>query len=127
MEVRMRCAEIACHECCIETEMQLSEEDVRRIERLGYSRDEFSVEMDGVRVLRNVDGKCYFLKDGKCSIYKHRPKGCRFYPVIYDVERNRATVHDFCPLWKEVKPATVKKVEKELIRHIEDVYGVGLR
>ena len=123
----MRCAEINCFECCKETEMQLSEEDVRRIEKLGYSRDEFSVEVDGVRVLKNVNGQCYFLKDGRCSIYSHRPKGCRFYPVIYDVERGKAVVHDFCPLWREVKPSTIKKVERELIRHIERVFGVKLR
>jgi Fe-S-cluster containining protein len=123
----MRCIEIGCFECCKETEMQLSEEDVKRIEKLGYSRDEFSIEVDGVRVLKNVNGQCYFLKDGKCSIYDHRPKGCRFYPVIYDVERGKATVHDFCPLWKEVKLFTIKKVERELIRHIEKVFGVKLR
>lgn len=123
----MRCIELRCFECCKETEMQLSEEDIRRLERLGYNRDEFSQEIDGVRVLKNVNGHCYFLKDGKCSIYKHRPKGCRFYPVIYDVERNRATVHDFCPIWKEVKLKTIKKVERELIRHIENVFGVKLK
>jgi len=127
IEVRMRCTEIACYECCKETEMQLSEEDIRRIELLGYSRNDFSIEIDGVRVLRNVNGHCYFLKDGRCSIYKHRPKGCRFYPVIYDVERNKAIVHDFCPLHKEVSPATIKKVEKELVRHIEEVFGVKLK
>ncbi len=123
MEVRLRCREVNCSKCCYETEMPLSERDLRRIEKLGYSRDEFSVVVDGVRVLRNVDGKCYFLKNGLCSIYEHRPLGCRFYPVIYDVERRKAVVHDFCPLAGEVSISAVKKVERQLIRHIREIFG----
>ncbi len=123
MEVRLRCLEVRCCKCCYETEMPLSEKDVKRIEKLGYSRDDFSIVVDGVRVLRNVDGHCYFLKDGVCSIYEHRPLGCRFYPVIYDVERRKATVHDFCPLAGEVSISVVKKVERALIKHIRDIFG----
>ncbi len=103
--------------------MPLSEKDIKRIEKLGYRRDEFSVVVDGVRVLKNVDGKCFFLKDDRCSIYEYRPLGCRFYPVIYDVDRRKAVVHDFCPLAGEVKISTVKKVERALIRHIREVFG----
>ena len=123
MEVRLRCLEVGCSKCCYETEMPLSEKDIKRIEKLGYRRDEFSVVVDGVRVLKNVDGKCFFLKDDRCSIYEHRPLGCRFYPVIYDVDRRKAVVHDFCPLAGEVKISTVKKVERALIRHIREVFG----
>ncbi len=123
MEVRLRCLEVGCSKCCYETEMPLSEKDIKRIEKLGYRRDEFSVVVDGVRVLKNVDGKCFFLKDDRCSIYEYRPLGCRFYPVIYDVDRRKAVVHDFCPLAGEVKISTVKKVERALIRHIREVFG----
>ncbi len=123
MEVRLRCAEISCCRCCYETEMPLSEKDVRRIEKLGYSRDEFSTVVDGVRVLRNVNGRCYFLKDCKCSIYSCRPLGCRIYPVIYDVERRKAVVHDFCPLAKEVKLSTIKKVERAIVKHLKEIFG----
>lgn len=123
MEVKLRCLEVGCSKCCYETEMPLSEKDVRRIEKLGYNRDEFSVVVDGVRVLRNVDGKCFFLRDGLCTIYEHRPLGCRFYPVIYDVERRKAVVHDFCPLASEVSISTVKKVERALVKHIREVFG----
>jgi len=123
VEVRLRCLEVGCSKCCYETEMPLSEKDIKRIEKLGYRRDEFSVVVDGVRVLKNVDGKCFFLKDDRCSIYEYRPLGCRFYPVIYDVDRRKAVVHDFCPLAGEVKISTVKKVERALIRHIREVFG----
>ncbi|NOY12061.1 MAG: YkgJ family cysteine cluster protein [Archaeoglobi archaeon] len=123
MEVRLRCTEIGCCECCRDTEMQLSERDIRRIEKLGYSREDFSVEVDGVRVLRNVDGSCYFLKDCRCEIYEHRPLGCRLYPVVYDVETRRATVHDFCPIGNEIPRFKIKKVERLLLKHISDIYG----
>jgi Fe-S-cluster containining protein len=103
--------------------MPLSEKDIKRIEKLGYKKDEFSIVVDGVRVLKNVNGHCFFLNGCKCSIYKYRPIGCRIYPVIYDVEKRRAVVHDFCPLSKEVSISTIKKVEKLLIRHIESIFG----
>ena len=34
------------------------------------------------RILRikKKDGKCFFLENGKCTIYKIRPKICRIYP-----------------------------------------------
>ncbi len=123
MEVKLRCVEIGCHKCCEETEMQLSGADIKRIEKLGYDKDEFSVEIDGVRVLRNVDGKCFFLKDGRCSIYPHRPVGCRLYPVVWDFEKGRAVVHDFCPIGNEVSVVQIKRVERVLKKHIQSIFG----
>ena len=34
--------------------------------------------------LRRRDGDCIFLKDGRCSIYAHRPWICRTYPFMLD-------------------------------------------
>ncbi|MBE8539282.1 YkgJ family cysteine cluster protein [Geoglobus acetivorans] len=123
MEIRLNCTDKGCHECCVETEMQLSERDLKRIESLGYDRNDFSVEVDGVRILRNIDGKCLFLKDGQCSIYDSRPLGCRLYPVVYDVDKKRAVVHDFCPSAAEIPVSKIKRVERTLIKHIKDIYG----
>ena len=123
MEVKLRCFEIGCFECCKETEMPLSCEDIKRIENLGYDMKDFSLEKDGVRVLKNVDGKCYFLKGGRCTIYEFRPLGCRIYPIVYDVERNKATVDEFCPLHREIPASQVKKFEKVLLKLISEVYG----
>ena len=69
--------------------MILSEDDIRRIERLGYKIDEFTVFKDGFYRLRNIDEHCIFLdvSGGKCKIYKYRPIGCRIYPVIYNPKR----------------------------------------
>ncbi len=123
MEVKVNCLKNGCYECCRETEMQLSQRDVKRLERLGYRRDEFSTEIDGVRVLKNVNGWCFFLENGKCRVYSHRPLGCRLYPVVYSVDSGQATVHDFCPLGKTIRKRDVKRVERILIRHISEIYG----
>ena len=92
----MICPE-GCHLCCLETEMILTESDVKRLESLGYDRKEFSEFRDGFLRIKNIDGKCYFLKDGKCSIYEHRPLGCRAYPVIYDLDKGECVLDEYCP------------------------------
>jgi len=85
-----------CFMCCLETEMFLSNMDVSRIEKLGFSVEDFLEEKDGFLVLKNVDDKCFFLKDKLCSIYENRPQGCRFYPLIYDFEQERVIIDKLC-------------------------------
>lgn len=77
--------------------MILTEEDIRRLESLGYSRGEFSEFRDGFIRLKNVNGRCFFLRDGKCSIYEYRPLGCRAYPVIFDLSLGRCILDELCP------------------------------
>mgnify|MGYP000132521352 CR=1 FL=1 len=78
-----------CFKCCLDTEMILSESDIKRIESLGYKREYFTEFRDGFYRLRNIDGHCIFLniETGKCKIYSYRPIGCRVYPVIYDLNK----------------------------------------
>ncbi len=50
---------------------------------------------------KSGEGKCFFLKDNQCSIYKFRPLICRFYPfeLKFDSDKNHH-VFDFtveCP------------------------------
>ena len=92
----MICPE-GCHLCCLETEMILTESDVRRLESLGYRREDFSEFRDGFVRLKNIDGRCYFLRDGKCEVYEHRPMGCRAYPVVFDLKRGECVIDDYCP------------------------------
>ncbi len=75
--------------------MTLSEEDIRLILEKGHL--EFTRLVDGYQCLENVNGACVFLENGLCSIYEYRPLGCRFYPVIFDEERNCAIMDEFCP------------------------------
>lgn len=62
--------------------MPLTLEDIERIRSLGYKLEEFAEFRDGYWRLKNIDGHCVFLRNGRCSIYEHRPEGCRYYPVI---------------------------------------------
>lgn len=87
----------SCTACCYETEMPLTKEDLNRIEGLGYSRKDFTRIKDGLVVLKNVQGHCFFLKANKCSIYKFRPEGCRLYPLVYDIEREIIKIDPDCP------------------------------
>ncbi len=113
-----------CGRCCYETEMILTEEDIRRIERLGFKREEFSVEKNGVYMLRNVNGKCFFLdEENRCRIYEHRPIGCRIYPVIFDLDKKRAVLDDECPRRNEVDKRDLIRAERILRRIIRSCLG----
>lgn len=98
------CARHACSECCWDTQMPLTEEDAARLAALGHDVDAFSqVGEDLVRYLRTVDapradGKrpCFFLADGKCSVYAARPAGCRTYPFVLTTDGKVVRDHD-CP------------------------------
>ncbi len=83
----MRCSN--CGICCTETEMLLSKKDIKRLENLGYSIDEFAAfDKQGYVTLKNREGYCVFydLAKRRCRIYASRPSGCRVYPVIVDVD-----------------------------------------
>ncbi|NVM55031.1 MAG: YkgJ family cysteine cluster protein [Candidatus Helarchaeota archaeon] len=67
--------------------MLLANEDVERIKtQLNKPRQDFSYLRDGYIFLKNKDNYCVFLdsQTKRCSIYEIRPKGCQFYPIIYD-------------------------------------------
>lgn len=51
------------------------------------------------RMKKTADGKCLFLGDGKCTIYKIRPLICRFYPFELNPSKDRYvfTYTDECP------------------------------
>jgi len=100
----VRCGFRDCHYCCLETEMILTQEDLERIENLGYDRNDFCLqpnEADGFWQLQNVSSplgdKCYFLSDeGECTIYNDRPEGCRLYPLILNLDTNEEMIDEEC-------------------------------
>ncbi len=61
-------------------------------------------------------GKCFFLKDNQCSIYKLRPLICRFYPFELKFDAGKGMhVFDFtleCPEINKGKILTVKDFEE---------------
>lgn len=101
------CVERDCHECCIETEMPLSERDVERLAGRGHDPAKFTLEEDGFTFLANVNGRCYFLgKDGRCAEYGQRPEGCRLYPLVLDTEMSQFAMDRLCPHADAVEAGT---------------------
>lgn len=82
--------------------MPLLEADIARLETTGHSREEFSL-LDDERVpqLRMVDGHCFFLRAGRCSVHEIRPEGCRLYPLVHDQYTGRVVRDEFCPFVTE--------------------------
>jgi len=71
----------------------LAQSDIKRITDSKKLADkEFSVSSRGsfpyIRKMRRLDGRCVFLKDSRCSIYRARPLICRFYPFSLHPARN---------------------------------------
>ena len=118
--------------------MILTDEDIARIEELGYRREEFARVYKGcLYALKNVNGKCFFYREGVgCIIYEHRPLGCRAYPVVYSVDERRCVVDDYCPAAHTVTSEDVERarplvmklvawVRRRLAEHglrLEDVF-----
>lgn len=92
-----------CGKCCIETEMILSQEDVKKILKKTkgiINHEDFCfINEEGFLQLRNKNNHCFFfdVSMNKCKIYKIRPQGCKFYPLIYDMTKNQCVIDLDCP------------------------------
>jgi Fe-S-cluster containining protein len=76
--------------------MTLTEADVVRLEGAGFD-DFVRRDHDGDLVLVNRAGACVFLDDGVCRSYEVRPEGCRAYPLVLDLNRDRVVLDELCP------------------------------
>ena len=104
--------------------MELSSEDIERLERMGYRLEEFSVTDNGAARLRNVDGYCIFYNraDKKCQIYEKRPMGCRLYPVVY-LASEGAIVDELCPMGHTISEKELRtkgKILEKLLKKIDN-------
>jgi Fe-S-cluster containining protein len=103
--------------------MELSSDDVKRLEEAGYRQDEFAVlDSDAVR-LRNVGGWCYFysLAEKNCQVYRIRPLGCSLYPVVYLADEG-AVVDELCPMGHTIPEKELRakgRVLVDLLRRID--------
>ena len=94
---------IDCGVCCLNTEMILFDFDIEQIKKNTYKDiviDEICHKNeDGVYQLNNINGHCVFfdINTKKCQIYDYRPKGCRFYPMIYDISKQKCIIDKDCP------------------------------
>ena len=111
-----------CGKCCHNTEMPLLISDILRIEALGFKREYFVVYRNGVPRLRNVNGRCVFLSgNNACTIYRHRPLGCRLYPLVYDVSSNRVVIDDLCPKRDEIKKKVLPHHRRCLLELLKEL------
>ena len=90
------CMDYECIQCCLETEMSLSNEDIEQIKGLGFATKFFITKRDGWLQLKNYNGRCAFYNGVGCSIYENRPEGCKLYPIIYDKDKNCAVLDEDC-------------------------------
>ncbi|MCD6514997.1 MAG: YkgJ family cysteine cluster protein [Candidatus Odinarchaeota archaeon] len=112
-----------CGYCCQETEMLLTENDIRRIQKLGFSKD-FFVRVDGKLLkLKNINGHCVFWDPLKkrCTIYPYRPIGCRVYPVIYDISKRKCIIDKECHLWHTVSKKEFQKKCRILKKTLKEI------
>lgn len=91
-----------CGKCCLNTEMIVSLDDINLIldSIKNILVDDFiSKNREGFFQLKNKNGKCVFFDNLKnaCRIYNYRPKGCQFYPLIYDPIDKRCILDKDCP------------------------------
>ena len=117
----MRC--LRCGVCCRETEMLLSDEDIKLLESKGYDRDFFVLfDSEGYANLRNYRGYCVFYDTEKkrCKVRAYRPLGCRIYPVIYD-ETKGITVDPICPSHGSVTEKQKAKRGKKVLKLLETI------
>jgi len=112
-----------CGICCEETMMELSVDDIKRLEDKGFRLEDFTVQNDGVTQLRNVGGYCYFYNraDKKCKVYADKPIGCCIYPVVYLVNEGMI-VDELCPMGQKISRHELMKKGKtldELLKKID--------
>ena len=92
-----------CGKCCLETEMPLSESDIELIianSLKNLKQEDFAKKKnEDYFQLKNINGHCFFLDDQSklCKIYATRPQGCRFYPIIFDFNRDQCVFDEECP------------------------------
>jgi len=102
--------------------MILSSNDVQSIIECGYKEEDFCfIDEEGYTRLKNIDGNCFFLRDNKCIIYSSRPQGCKFYPIIFDLDNNKAIVDPECPLAESISSKTVATFTKDLRKFIRKI------
>ena len=116
------CLKNKCAQCCIDTMMILSNDDIKKIKNLGFKKEYFVLKKEGWLMLKNINGRCVFHDGSKCTIYKNRPIGCKLYPVIFDKDNKCAVLDNDCsyrncfkisnPLIKKLNNV-VKKLEYE--------------
>jgi hypothetical protein len=109
--------------------MMLSNADVQRLEEEGYSRQRFMRhDRLGYARLRNSRGVCVFYdsEECRCKAYRHRPLGCRTYPVVYS-EDEGIIVDELCSMKNTVSKKELGSKGKRVIGLLRMIDGEAAR
>jgi len=119
----MRCTR--CGICCKQTQMLLSEKDIKLLQKAGHNPKQFiRINKQGYAQLQNKQHYCIFYdtQNRACKAYRERPTGCRLYPIIYSEEEG-VIVDDICPPKESVTGTEIKNktsVLMKLLRAIDE-------
>jgi Fe-S-cluster containining protein len=103
--------------------MLLSNADVERLEAIGYEKAKFlRYDHQGFAKLQNHKGYCVFYDviQCRCTVYQHRPQGCRIYPVVYSDDEG-VTVDDLCPEKDTVTEAELQTKGREVVQLLKKI------
>jgi Fe-S-cluster containining protein len=103
--------------------MLLSSADVKRLERAGYEKQRFMYyDKNGYARLKNHHGFCVFydIEKRRCKTYRHRPSGCRVYPVIYS-EQEGIIIDDLCPVKNTISQPELKTKGRKVMKLIQRI------
>jgi len=91
-----------CGNCCRLKIIDLSKEDVERLEKGGYK--DFTEMKAGEVTFKRVNGRCLFNKNDKCTVYEHRAAICREFPFFwYYGVVPYCRIMSYCPAQDELK------------------------
>jgi Fe-S-cluster containining protein len=100
--------------------MPLNDFDIRRIRGLGF-KNFFKVNKNGIRQLRNYNGKCIFHNGTICKIYNSRPIGCRLYPAVFDELKNNVILDNYCPFKEDFRlTSTISQKVMKLLNELNE-------
>ena len=117
-----------CGVCCTETEMLLSKEDIKRLEKRDFNQNQFvNYDKQGYAQLKNSNGYCVFydLQNHKCKVYVDRPTGCRVYPVIVHEEKG-IILDRLCQSRKSITLSEKKHKGKRVTKLLEIIDSEAL-
>lgn len=100
--------------------MELSSEDIERLAKRGYAKEDFSEQgADGINRLKNKGSWCFFydLRAQRCREYKDRPLGCATYPVILSLD-GIPMIDDLCPEGGTIGGNELRKKGRALLKLI---------
>lgn len=126
--------------CCRKLELYLYPYDVVRLKHaLGLHSAEFMQKHTRLsagshsyfpavmlNMADNKEGKCPFLSDSGCTVYRDRPYSCRMYPLERAVEKQPGkqltahyflTHHSYCKGHEEERKYTIREWERDQFLH----------